>query len=414
MPFDFIKFTPYGLCHFKAFNLLICRMEYKENAPISTLVRILQTPMLLASVMLVGANAFVLSPILADVAHGLSSEPFRIAWSISAFGAATAISALTLASLNDRMPAGIVLGSAAWLLAIAQAWSGMSQGWIGLCLSQALAGIATGVLLPGTYATTAAIAPRGREAARLGLVLTGWAMALVLAVPLAAFVTQHIGWRSVYALLAGMSALIALGLMWVLRGVPRQTHARTPPWRALRLPGVGPLLGVMFAYMTAFYGSFAFFGQGVRHAFELSAQGAGGFVMAYGLGFGMAGAGLGVIAPTISRAYLLSVLFAIAVSYGAWGYALVTPASTLMAAFLWGLLNQLGLNALVVSLNRRAAEARGAVMGLNSAVTYSAVFAGPVMMGPVYTDGGFTAVTALAAVFVVLGALASWKLRMNT
>lgn len=136
--------------------------------------------------------------------------------------------------------------------------------------------------------------------------------------------------------------------------------------------------------------------------------------MAYGLGFGMAGAGLGVIAPTISRAYLLSVLFAIAVSYGAWGYALVTPASTLMAAFLWGLLNQLGLNALVVSLNRRAAEARGAVMGLNSAVTYSAVFAGPVMMGPVYTDGGFTAVTALAAVFVVLGALASWKLRMNT
>lgn len=363
--------------------------------------------------MLVGSNAFVLSPILADVAHGLTSEPSRIALSISTFGAATAISALTLASLSDRMPASIVLGGAALLLAIAQALSGMSQSWIELCLSQALAGIATGVLLPGTYATTAATAPRGREAARLGLVLTGWAMALVLAVPLAAFVTQHLGWRSVYALLAGMSALTALGLMRILRSVPRQTHARIPPWRALRLPGVALLLGVMFAYMTAFYGSFAFFGQGVRHAFELSAQGAGGFVMAYGLGFGMAGVGLAIIAPTISRGYILSILSAIAVSYGTWGYVLATPAVTLMAAFIWGILNQLGLNALVVSLNRRAAEARGAVMGLNSAVTYSAVFAGPVMMGPVYADGGFAAVTALAAMFVLLGTLASWKLGMN-
>jgi predicted MFS family arabinose efflux permease len=70
----------------------------------------------------------------------------------------------------------------------------------------------------------------------------------------------------------------------------------------------------------------------------------------------------------------------------------------------------MGLNALVVSLNRHAAEARGAVMGLNSAVTYSAVFAGPLVMGPVYAGSGFTSVSALAAVFVAIGALVSWKM----
>ncbi len=364
---------------------------------------------LLGSILLVGSNAFVLSPILSDVATDLATEPFRIAWSISAFGAATAISALTLAGLIDRMPAGRVLGGAALLLALTQILSALSQNWLWLAFSQAIAGVAVGILLPGTYATAAATAPKGREAARLGLVLTGWALSLVLAVPLAALVTEKFGWRTVYTLLAGLSLLVGIGLMLVLRGTLAGTATRTPPWRAVRLPGVARLLVVMFAYMTSFYGCFAFFGEGVRNAFDLSAQGTGLFVLAYGLGFGVAGVGLGMVAPKITRQYILLVLCSIAASYFCWRFALATPPVAFAAAALWGFLNQLGLNALVVSLNQRAFEARGAVMGLNSAVTYFAVFAGPVVMGPVYAEAGFSAVSGLAAVLVVVGAVVSWK-----
>lgn len=385
-------------------------MTYHETNSLPNFIRSMQVPALLAAVLLVGANAFVLSPILSEVAEGLATEPFRIAWSISAFGAATAVSSLTLAGLIDRNPdAGRVLGGAAVLLAFAQAASGLSQNWFWLCLSQGLAGVAVGIMLPGTYATAVATAPKGREAARLGLVLTGWALSLVLAVPLAAFVTENLGWRVVYLLLAMMSFVVSLGLMVVLRGVKGEAISRTPPWQALRLPGVGMLLAVMFAYMTAFYGSFAFFGEGVRNAFGISAQGGGLFVLAYGLGFGLAGLGLGVVAPRITHGRVLSVLCALATSYAAWRFALATPQAAFAAAMIWGILNQLGLNALVVTLNRRASEARGAVMGLNSAVTYSAVFAGPLVMGPIYGDGGFTAVSGLAAMFVTIGAAISWK-----
>jgi predicted MFS family arabinose efflux permease len=373
-------------------------------------IRNFQIIALLAAVHLVGSNAFVLSPILSEVAQGLAAEPFRIAWSISAFGAATAVSALTLAGLIDRVPAGRVLGGAALLLALAQASSGASQNWLWLCLSQGVAGVAVGVLLPGAYATAAATAPKGRETARLGVVLTGWALSLVFAVPLAAFVAERTGWRMVYALLAGLSMLSAIGLMLALRGVHGGVALRTPPWRALRLPGVALLLVAMFAYMTAFYGSFAYFGEGVRRAFRLSAEGTGTFVLAYGLGFGLAGIGLGIVAPKISRRYIMLVLFGIAISYACWSLALEARLAAFAAAAVWGALNQMGLNALVVSLNRHAAEARGAVMGLNSAVTYSAVFAGPLVMGPVYAGSGFTSVSALAAVFVAIGALVSWKM----
>lgn len=384
-------------------------MLYYISGNIQNYIRKFQTASLLAAVLLVGSNAFVLSPILSEVALGLATDPFRVSWAISAFGASTAISALAFAGLIDRMPAGKLLGGAAILLALAQASSGASQNWVWLCVSQALAGVAVGILLPGTYAMTAATAPKGRDAARLGIVLTGWALSLVLAVPLAAFVAEGFGWRIVYALLAGFSLAVGIGLMFALHGTGSGTVTRTPPWRALRLPGVALLLVVIFAYMTAFYGSFAFFGEGVRSAFGLSAQGTGTFVLAYGLGFGLAGIGLGMAAPRITRHYILLVMLAIATSYACWRIALATPPAAYGAAAIWGGLNQLGLNALVVSLNRRAADARGAVMGLNCAVTYSAVFAGPLLMGPVYLDAGFASVSGLAAALVLGGAIAAWK-----
>ncbi|KPQ25758.1 Predicted arabinose efflux permease, MFS family [Halomonas sp. HL-93] len=372
-------------------------------------IRHLQVIALLAAVLLVGSNAFVLSPLLSEVAEGLATEPFRITWSISAFGAATAVSALTLARLIDHLPAGRVLGGAALILALAQASSGTSQNWLWLCLSQGVAGVAIGVLLPGAYATAAATAPKGAEASRLGIVLTGWALSLVLAVPLAAIVAERAGWRMVYALLAGLSVLTAIGLMFTLRGVHPGVALRTSAWQAMRLPGVAKLLVVMFAYMTAFYGSFAFFGEGVRQAFRLSTQGTGTFVLAYGMGFGLAGIGLGIVTPNITRHYMMLVLSGITISYACWSLALETRPTAVAAAVVWGALNQMGLNALIVLLSRYAAEARGAVMGMNSAVTYSAVFAGPLIMSPIYAGSGFTSVSALSAVFVAMGALVSWK-----
>ncbi|MDT0681297.1 MFS transporter [Roseicyclus sp. F158] len=385
-------------------------MSY-SNTPTETnhLLFRLRVPVLLMGVMMVGANSFVLSPILSNVAAGLAAEPAQVAWAISAFGGATALSALGFATAIDRWPAGHVLGSGALLLAVAQALSGMSAGWVWLCAAQTVAGLATGVLLPGAYATTAATAPEGRAPARLGVVMTGWAVSLVLAVPLAAFVAEHSGWRMVYALLSGASLLTAVGLFVTLPRIVKAASIRTGPIQAAKLPGVATLLVIMFAYMTAFYGSFAFYGEGLRNAFGMDAQGAGLFVLAYGIGFGAAGMGLGFVAPRISRGYMLAIFLCLVVSYAGWRFALTSSVLAFLAAIVWGGLNQLGLNALVVSLNRQAQAARGAVMGLNSAVTYSAVFAGPAIMAPLYTALGFAGVTLVSAMCVSAGAVLAWR-----
>ncbi len=68
----------------------------------------------------------------------------------------------------------------------------------------------------------------------------------------------------------------------------------------------------------------------------------------------------------------------------------------------WGLMNHPGLNLLVGRLAALDPTQRGAVMGLYSAVTYLAVFAGAVLYRPVFDRLGFAACDLLSAVCVVL------------
>lgn len=357
-----------------------------------------QTFALMAGVVLVGANAFVLSPIMAELAAALRCNPVRIGYAISAFGAATALSALVLSPLLARYGFRLALTGSAGVLGVAQMLCMASGSWLWLCAAQILAGCAAGVFLPGIYAATLATARAGQGAARLGRVLTGWAWSLVLVVPLAAAATEQAGWRAGFGGGSLLSALVALAIWKTIppgiAGHPRGIN----PLDALRLPGVMLLLAVMFGYMSAFYGFFAYFGEGLRWALGISAARAGSYVLAYGMGFGLAGLGAGRLMRRLTRPYLLCVLTAIGASYLAWRLALHAAMAAYALAAVWGFLNQLGLNALLVFLNRRAAGAPGTIMGLNCAVTYGAVFAGPLMTGVLYQQAGFPAVATFAAI----------------
>ncbi|MFT9387860.1 MFS transporter [Acetobacter sp.] len=373
-----------------------------------------QVAALFAAVVAVGSNAFVLTPILREVSASLGTVPQHVAWAISAFGAATAVSSLVLSAQLDRWGPAKVLSLSAVLLGVAELSSSLSAHWLHLCLAQAMAGVAVGVLLPGTYATAAAVSPRGKEAKVIGLVLTGWALSLVFGVPFAAYVTEHVGWRSVYVITGTLSLAVACALWLSLRGISLSRPVeRVALQGALRIPGVAFMLLLVFGYMTAFYGTFAYFGEGLRVALHLSAQGAGSFVFAYGLGFGIAGLMLSHFAPRATKSYMVTALVLISLCYVAW-----LPASTVRSwAFInsavWGFLNQLALNALIVTLNRYAAEARGVVMGIYSAVTYVAVFAGPLCMGPLYAAYGLFGVTAMAGAIVLASAAALLAVRVH-
>ena len=69
-------------------------------------------------------------------------------------------------------------------------------------------------------------------------------------------------------------------------------------------------------------------------------------------------------------------------------------AALLAVVFLWGLANHVGLNVLIMRLTALDPASRGAIMGLNSGVTYLALFAGTIGFGWIYGGTAFAVASA--------------------
>ncbi len=371
--------------------------------------------MLTIGIATIGSNALALSPILADVATAFAAEPAAIARAVTAYGGATALSALLLAPRLDRFGTRDALRLGLACVTLATLASAMAPNPLALALGQALAGVGAGVALPATYAMATLVAPAGAESRTLGWVLGGWSLSLVGGVPAAALLADLGGWRLPFFALASLAAAATLGVGLLPRpaagggGAAAAAAAETPRTESLRsllrAPGVAVLLLVCLAFMAAFYGVYTFVGDHARAALGLSASGTGLVVLAYGVGFGAAGLGDGLLDRLGPER-----VFPIALGAVAAVYALMVPAPAGLAAMLalaalWGLFNHAALNSLILLLSRARPQARGALLGLNSAVTYLGVLVGTGGAALVYGRAGFPPVAAAGALLCAGAAL---------
>ena len=151
--------------------------------------------------------------------------------------------------------------------------------------------MAAGVILPAAYGSASLIAQPGQEARTLGRVIAGWSVSLVAGVPLSALISDAIGWRATYGVLALCAAVALLGL----RRLPERRAAHPAPLRLSRLLAplsyrdVPALLLGCLAFSSAFYGVYAFLADHVRRLLALSAGQVGFIAFAYGAGFMLSG-----------------------------------------------------------------------------------------------------------------------------
>lgn len=360
--------------------------------------------LLTASVAIIGSNSLALGPIAVSVAAafpGTTEQEVMLASAL--FGAGTALSALTLAPTVDRVGLSRSLCLALMLLAAAMLATALAPSLTALRVAQAVAGVATGVALPATYGLAAVHAPPGRVSAYLGRVLTGWTLSLVFGASLAAVLTDLVGWRAVFGVLAvaGVATLAALVSQGYL-AAPRGRAAGVTPLAALRVPGIAPALAVCFVFMIAFYGLYAFLGTHLQDDLGLPGWAVGAAPLVYGVGFWTAS----FADPVIDRRGALAVAPVIfAVLVGVYGVlAMVSGQALALIAMcaVWGAVNHLGLNLIVGRLSGLDPARRGAILGLNSGVTYIAMFAGTPLFGWVFGHAGFAACALLSAAFILL------------
>jgi predicted MFS family arabinose efflux permease len=273
----------------------------------------------------------------------------------------------------------------------------------GLRVAQAVAGVATGVALPATYGLAAVHAPPGRASAYLGRVLTGWTLSLVFGASLAAVLTDLVGWRAVFGVLAvaGVATLAALVSQGYL-AAPRARVSGVTPLAALRVPGIAPALAGCFLFMIAFYGLYAFLGTHLQEGLGLPGWAVGAAPLVYGVGFWAASFADPVIDRKGARVVAPVIFAAMAGVYGVLAAVSGQAVALIAMCAVWGAVNHLGLNLVVGRLSALDPARRGAILGLNSGVTYIAMFAGTPLFGWVFAQAGFAACALLSGACILL------------
>ncbi|MBZ9809036.1 MFS transporter [Mesorhizobium sp. BR1-1-9] len=368
--------------------------------------------LLTGCIAVIGSNSLVLGPIAPAVAVSFATSVPVVMMGAAAFGLGTSASALFLARYIDRIGARRMLQAALLLLALALVASAAAPTVTALVAAQLLAGIAAGVAMPAIYASSAAIAPPGRESGTIGVVLTGWTLSMVAGVSLSAVLADLVHWRAVFAAVALLAAM-ALGSL-TASSLPdvRKAGPAPAPLEALGTPGIVPLLIACGAFMTAFYGVYGYLGDHLHSGLGQPVSANGLAALAYGAGFGTAALFDGIIDRLGARrvmpfAYLLVAIVYVAIAATSNSYGL-----TLAMVAAWGLANHFGLNVLVMRLSALDPSRRGTIMGLNSAVTYLAVFVGTTGFGPLYSGFGFAASAMVAALLMLVAAsAAAWRPR---
>lgn len=366
--------------------------------------------LLTACIAVIGSNSLVLGPIAPEVARDLGVSVPVVMFGSSAFGLGTAASALFLARYIDRYGASRMLRLAMALLAAALGLSAVAPSIHLLIAAQLLAGLAAGIAMPAIYGSAAAIAPPGREGSTIGVVLTGWTISMVAGVSLSAVLADTVGWRAVFGMVAGL-ALVALGALASMPASRQKPGELAPsPFQALGTPGIRPLLLACGAFMTGFYGVYAYLGDHLNGALGQAVSVNGVAAIAYGVGFGAA-ALLDRFVDRFGARRVMPVAYAcVGLIYLVMAAVSGSVGPLILTVSLWGLANHFGLNVLVMRLSALDPARRGTIMGLNSAVTYFAVFLGTSSFGPLYAGWGFAACAlAGAALMVVAVAAASWR-----
>lgn len=366
--------------------------------------------LLAAAISVIGANSLALAPIASAVAASFpgAEGPDVLAASAS-YGLATAASALVLAPRAGRIGAARTASQALAALGLALLAAGAAPSLALLIAAQAGAGLAAGAAIPAIYARAAELAAPGREAQVMGRVLVGWTLSMVFGVSISALIADLAHWRVMYVLLGALAAFLAARL-WTPARPQSDLREGAAPVRALRdalTPQGAALLGAAGLFMTAFYGLYSYLGAHLIGVLGFSTAGAGAASLLYGLGFGAATLLDGVLDRLGARRALPLALAATLGVYAAFAFLTGAPALLLALCPLWGVANHAALTTLLNRLASIDPPRRAALLGLNSAITYLAVFAGALGFRPLFEGLGLAACAAAASALVAVAAVLS-------
>ena len=384
------------------------------NAPGPSQPSVAGYPALVIALMLgvatVGATIFAISPLLPDIALAFQVSVAQAGVLPGAFGISLAIVAPLIGLTSQRLPRalliiwGLVTFAFAWLAALA------IDDFRLLILLAALAGAATGAVLPAAYAYAGDLSSYAERARVMGRIVSGWSIAILLVVPTMALTAQLIDWRWAFGALAGCAIAVAMLLSFTRRPPAPELAAldgaalRASLWRVLRDRPTRLVLLANLLDMGAFYAVYSYAGTELRRLNDWGSSLAGVTVATYGLGLAILTFNAHLIDRWGKRRSAIGALLALVAVLGVLPWLAAYPFAMAAGIVVWGVLQGAFFTAITTLATEQIPELRGVVVALLSGSTYLGVTVYTPLSALLYDRVGYWMVGLEAACGCLLAA----------
>lgn len=180
----------------------------------------------------IGTGEFVIMGLLPEVARDIGVSIPQAGHVISAYALGVVIGAPALAVLAARWGRRALLIALMVAYALGNFGSALAPGYLSLNLLRFISGLPHGTYFGVAALVAASLAPPGRRASAVGLVMLGLTGATLAGVPIASWLGQHFGWRAAFVFV-GLIAVLAVAL--IRYGVPHvPADPQASPMRELQ------------------------------------------------------------------------------------------------------------------------------------------------------------------------------------
>lgn len=180
----------------------------------------------------IGTGEFVIMGLLPEVARDIGVSIPQAGHVISAYALGVVIGAPALAVLAARWGRRALLIALMAAYALGNFGSALAPGYFSLNVLRFLSGLPHGTYFGVAALVAASLAPPGKRASAVGLVMLGLTGATLAGVPIASALGQHFGWRAAFVFV-GAIAVAAVAL--IRHGVPHvPADPQASPMRELQ------------------------------------------------------------------------------------------------------------------------------------------------------------------------------------
>lgn len=318
----------------------------------------------------IGTTEFVTMGLLPQVADGVGVSIPTSGHLISAYAVGVVVGAPVLAFFGAKWPRRGLLIALMAAYAVFNALSAMATSFELLAIGRFLDGLPHGAYFGVASLVAAGLARPGRKGRAVAMVMLGLSVANVIGVPAVTWLGQHLGWRSAYWSVAGLSVLTVLMIVAFVPKVPGDREATGR--RELAAFSKPQVWLTLLAGAIGFGGMFAVFSYIAPTVTEVGGLGEGAvplFLLVFGLGMV---AGTWAAGELADRSVFRSLLL------GAGGMGLALLAFWLLAPYGFVLLpvafavTFLG-SVLVVNLQLRLMDVAGEAQTLGAAMNHASL-----------------------------------------